>query len=130
MKRILIVDDSTCTRKCISMMLKLNDYITYEAGDGLDALEKMGNLKLDLVIVEQDMPNMDGLTFAKSVRNNFYLLDVPIIMVTARYSEGLKQEALGAGIDRIYPKPVSSALLASGIASLLRERADGSPADG
>ena len=129
MKKILVVDDSACTRKIISLMLKANDYITYEAEDGLDALEKLSNLKVDLVIVEHDMPNMDGLTFTRSVRNNFYLLDTPVVMVTESFDEGLKKDALRAGIDCILAKPISSTLLVSHIESLLKERIDGRSAD-
>ncbi len=120
MKRVLVVDHSVCARKLMLLMLKLKGYITYEAEDGLDALEKLSSLKVDLVIVECDMPNMDGLTFARSVRNNFYLLGIPVIMVTERFAEWLKRDAMRAGIDRIFSKPISSTLLVSQIESLLR----------
>jgi CheY-like chemotaxis protein len=128
-KKILVVDDSTCTRKIISLMLKANDYITYEAEDGLDALEKLSNMRVDLVIIERDMPNMDGLTFTRSVRNNFYLLDTPVVMVTESFDEELKKDAMRAGIDCILAKPISSASLVSHIELLLKERSDGRSAD-
>lgn len=129
MKKILVVDDSECTRKIISLMLKANAYITYEAEDGLDALEKLSNLKVDLVIIERDMPNMDGLTFTRSVRNNFYLLDTPVVMLTESLDERLKKDAERAGIDCILAKPISSTLLVSHIEFLLKERIDGRSAD-
>jgi len=128
-KKILVVDDSECTRKIISLMLKANAYITYEAEDGLDALEKLSNLKVDLVIIERDMPNMDGLTFTRSVRNNFYLLDTPVVMLTESLDERLKKDAERAGIDCILAKPISSTLLVSHIEFLLKERIDGRSAD-
>jgi DNA-binding response OmpR family regulator len=128
-RRILVVDDSTCTRKLLCLILKCGDYVTFEAEDGLDALEKLSTLKVDLVIVERDMPNMDGLTFVRSVRNNFYLLGLPVIMVTDFVDEEVKIDALRAGIDHLFAKPVSSALLVSGVESLLRERGDGRSTD-
>ncbi len=67
-RKVLVVDDSICTRKLLSLMLKCSDYVTFEAEDGLDALEKLSTLKVDLVIVERDIPNMDGLAFVRSVR--------------------------------------------------------------
>lgn len=129
MRKVLVVDGSICTRKLLSLMLKCNDYITFEAEDGLDALEKLSTLKVDLVIVERDMPNMDGLAFARSIRNNFYLLDTPVVMVSDFADEEEKSDALKAGIDHLFAKPVSSALFVSEIESLLRERADGRSAD-
>jgi CheY-like chemotaxis protein len=128
-KKILVVDGSACTRKFISLMLKAKDYITYEAEDGLDALEKLSSLKVDLVITERDMPNMDGLTFARSVRNNFYFLGMPLIMVTERMDEGLEGAALRAGVDGVLLKPVTSASLVSYIESVLKERVDGRSTD-
>ena len=129
MKRILVVDGSACTRKFISLTLKARDYITYEAEDGLDALEKLSNLNVDLVITERDMPNMDGLAFARSVRNNFHLLGIPLIMVTERFDEGLEGDAQRAGVDRVLLKPVASASLVSYIESVLEERVDGRSTD-
>jgi two-component system, OmpR family, response regulator len=127
--KILVVDASECTRKLLSLMLKVNEYVTYEAEDGLDALEKLGTLKVDLVIIERDMPNMDGLTFTRSVRNSFHLLDTPVVMVTDSFDEGLKNDALRAGIDRVLAKPISSTVLVSHIESLLKERIDGRSVD-
>ncbi|MGD0234013.1 MAG: response regulator [Syntrophorhabdales bacterium] len=129
MRKVLVVDDSICTRKLLSLMLKCSDYVTFEAEDGLDALEKLSTLKVDLVIVERDLPNMDGLTFVRSVRKNFYVLDMPVVMVSDFVDEDLKDDALRAGIDHLFVKPVSSALLVSGIESLLRERGDGRSTD-
>jgi DNA-binding response OmpR family regulator len=110
-------------------MLKCGDYATFEAKNGLDALEKLSTLKVDLVVVEREMPNMDGLTFVRSVRNNFYLWDLPVIMVADFVDEETKAGALKAGIDHLFTKPVSSALLVSSIESLLRKGGDGRSID-
>lgn len=117
-----MVDDSLCTRKLISMMLKCRGFITHEAEDGLDALEKLGSMKVDLVIVDREMPNMDGLTLVRSVRNSFHLLNMPVVMVTDRKEDGFEDDALKAGADLIFSKPVGSVTLISGIEAVLRRR--------
>ncbi|MBP1731939.1 MAG: chemotaxis protein CheY [Deltaproteobacteria bacterium] len=122
MRKVLVVDDSLCTRKLLSMMLKCHGFTTGEAEDGLDALEKLGTMKVDLVIVEREMPNMDGLSFVKSVRNSFHLLNMPVVMVTDRVGEGFENDALRAGADLILAKPVAAAALISGIEGVLRGR--------
>ncbi len=129
MKKILVVDGSACARKFISFTLKAKDYITYEAEDGIDALEKLSSLKVDLVIAERDMLNMDGLTFARSLRNNFHFLGIPLIMVTEWFDEELEKAALRAGADRVLAMPVAAASLVSHIESLLKERIDGRSTD-
>jgi len=128
-RKVLVVDDSICARKFISLVLKRNDYVTFEAEDGLDALEKLTALRVDLVVVDRDMPNMDGMAFVRSVRNNFYLLDTPVVMVSDCLDEEEESNALEAGVDLLFAKPVSSDLFVSRIESLLSERADGRSAD-
>lgn len=125
MRKVLIVDDSICARKFLSLVLKRNDYVTFEAEDGLDALEKLTTLRVDVVIVDREMPNMDGISFVRSVRNNFYLLDTPVVMVSDCLDEEAKSNALKAGVDLLFVKPVSSDLFVSEIESLLLRRADG-----
>ena len=129
MRKVLVVDDSTCARKFLSLVLKRNDYVTFEAEDGLDALEKLTTLRVDLVVVDRDMPNMDGIAFVRSVRNNFYLLDTPVVMVSDWLDEEEKSNALKAGVDLLFARPVSSDLFISQIESLLSERADGRSTD-
>jgi len=124
-RKVLIVDDSICARKFLSLVLKRNDYVTFEAEDGLDALEKLTTLRVDVVIVDREMPNMDGISFVRSVRNNFYLLDTPVVMVSDCLDEEVKSNALKAGVDLLFAKPVSSDLFVSEIESLLVGRADG-----
>ena len=125
MRKVLIVDDSICARKFLSLVLKRNDYVTFEAEDGLDALEKLTTLRVDVVIVDREMPNMDGISFVRSVRNNFYLLDTLVVMVSDCLDEEVKSNALKAGVDLWFGKPVSSDLFVSKIESLLVGRADG-----
>ncbi len=121
MKKILVVDDSTTIRKLITYILKKQAYVTTEAEDGLDAMEKLGGLEVDLVIVDLNMPNMDGIEFVKSMRSNFYYMDIPIIMLTTTKDATLKRNALDAGVNMFLNKPVRPELLLYKIGSLLKE---------
>ena len=125
MKKILIVDDSPTIRKFIGYVLRRKDYITEEAEDGLDALEKLSNYEIDLVIVDLNMPNMDGISFVKSLRNGYYNLHLPVIMLTTTSDRELQEEAYGAGINVFLTKPVQTEVLLDNIESLLAEGPDG-----
>ena len=119
MKRVLIVDDSPTTRKFVGYVLRRRDYATEEAEDGLDAMEKLSNYEIDLVIVDLNMPNMDGISFVKNLRNSYYNLDLPVIMLTTTSDRELQEEAYGAGINMFLTKPVQPDVLLHSVESLL-----------
>jgi two-component system chemotaxis response regulator CheY len=120
MKKILIVDDSPTVRKLIGYILKKQEYRISEAEDGIDALEKLGNLEADLIIVDLNMPNMDGIQFVKNLRSNYYYMDTPVIMLTTTKDEELKKDALQAGVNIFLNKPVQSNFLLYKVESLLK----------
>ncbi len=119
MKRILIVDDSPTVRKLIGYVLRKKAYATEEAEDGMDAMEKLSALEVDLVIVDLNMPNMDGISFVKNLRNSYYNLDLPVIMLTTTSDTDLKNEAYGAGVNMFLNKPIQPDVLVYKIESLL-----------
>lgn len=120
MKTILVVDDSPTIRKLLAYMLKRNDYMIVEAEDGMDAMEKLSHFQVDLVIVDLNMPNMDGIEFAKTLRNNYYYMDTPVIMLTTTRDEELRRQALEAGVNLFLNKPVQPNMLLYKVESLLR----------
>jgi CheY-like chemotaxis protein len=119
MKRILVVDDSPTIRKLIGYILKKKSYVVAEAEDGIDAMEKLGNLEADLVIVDLNMPNMDGIQFVKGLRSNYYHMDTPVIMLTTTKDEGLRNDAIQAGVNLFLNKPVQPNFLLYKVESLL-----------
>lgn len=119
MKRILIVDDSPTIRKLIGYVLRKKAYATEEAEDGMDAMEKLSSSEIDLVIVDLNMPNMDGISFVKNLRNSYYNLDLPVIMLTTTSDTDLKNEAYEAGVNMFLNKPVQPDILLYKIESLL-----------
>lgn len=120
MKTIMVVDDSPTIRKILSFMLRKQDYIITEAEDGIDAMEKLSHVQADLILVDLNMPNMDGIEFAKNLRSNYYYMDTPIIMLTTTRDEDLKKNAFDAGINLFLNKPIQPNILLYKVESLLR----------
>ncbi|MGA3173584.1 MAG: response regulator [Syntrophorhabdales bacterium] len=119
MKKILVVDDSPTVRKLLGYVLRLKNYDVEEAEDGMDAMEKLSESEVDLVIVDLNMPNMDGISFVKSLRNSYYNLDLPVIMLTTTNDAEVREEAYGAGINMFLTKPVQPEILLYKIDSLI-----------
>ncbi|HNT43222.1 MAG TPA: response regulator [Syntrophorhabdaceae bacterium] len=120
MKTILIVDDSATIRKLLAYILKRKNYIIAEAEDGMDAMEKLSHVQVDLVIVDLNMPNMDGIEFVKNLRDNYYYMDTPVIMLTTTKDDKLKKDALDAGVNMFLNKPVQPNFLLYKVESLLQ----------
>jgi two-component system, chemotaxis family, chemotaxis protein CheY len=119
MKKILVVDDSPTIRKLIGYVLRKKDYVTEEAEDGMDAMEKLSASDIDLVIVDLNMPNMDGISFVRNLRNSYFNLDLPVIMLTTTSDDDLRKEAYGAGVNMFLNKPIQPEVLIYKIESLL-----------
>lgn len=120
MKKILIVDDSPTIRKLIGYILKKQEFMIAEAEDGIDAMEKLGSIDADLIIVDLNMPNMDGIQFVKNLRSNYYHMDTPVIMLTTTKDEDLKRDALLAGVNLFLNKPVQPNFLIYKVESMLK----------
>lgn len=106
MSNVLIVDDSSTMRKIISRSLRqagLPVEEIYEAGDGIEGLNSLGSNKVNLILSDINMPNMDGLEFIKQVRANGNT--VPIVMITTEGGEDILREALNNGASDSIKKP-------------------------
>ena len=96
-KTILIVDDSASLRQVVSIALKGAGYEVVEAANGKDALTKLDGRKVNLIISDVNMPNMDGITLVKEVKKLANYKFTPIIMLTTEAEESKKQEGQAAG---------------------------------
>jgi len=106
MSKLLVVDDSSTMRRIIKntlMRVGYNDVI--EAEHGIDALAKLKENKVDLILTDWNMPEMDGLTFVKSVRGSDSFKHIPIIMVTTESAKEEVVEALKNGVNNYVVKP-------------------------
>jgi two-component system, cell cycle sensor histidine kinase and response regulator CckA len=116
--RVLVVDDNEINRKLLRLMLKGEGHEVAEAGDGVEALERLQPGGFDAVISDILMPRMDGYRFCLEARKTRELSDLPIIIYTSTYtSDSDEQLALSVGADRFLRKPAS----AEKIAEVLRD---------
>ncbi|MCB8907836.1 MULTISPECIES: response regulator transcription factor [unclassified Streptomyces] len=117
-ERILIVDDEPAVREALRRSLAFEGYGTQVAVDGLDALARMDAYAPDLVVLDVQMPRMDGLTAARRIRASGST--VPILMLTARDTVGDRVTGLDAGADDYLVKPFELDELFARIRALLR----------
>jgi chemosensory pili system protein ChpA (sensor histidine kinase/response regulator) len=122
---IMVVDDSITMRKVTTRVLERADMEVVTAKDGLDAVEKLQDTIPDLMLLDIEMPRMDGYELATYMRNDARLKGVPIIMVTSRTGEKHRQRALEIGVERYLGKPYQEADLLRQVQETLRTtRAD------
>jgi chemosensory pili system protein ChpA (sensor histidine kinase/response regulator) len=122
---IMVVDDSITMRKVTTRVLERADMEVVTAKDGLDAVEKLQDTVPDLMLLDIEMPRMDGYELATYMRNDARLKRVPIIMVTSRTGEKHRQRALEIGVERYLGKPYQEADLLRQVQETLRTtRAD------
>jgi len=119
--RILIVDDSITIRSIITNALKTVGFTdTIEASNGKEALEKLPNGKVDFIITDWNMPEMNGLDFIKIVRSNPLYSSMPILMITTRGTEHDVVEALQAKVNSYIMKPFTPQELKEKIEGILK----------
>lgn len=104
-KTILAVDDSVSIRKMVNFTLKSAGYEVIEATDGQEGLEKAKSSMVNLVLTDQNMPRMDGLTLIKSLRALPQYATVPILMLTTESSDAMKAQGRAAGATGWMVKP-------------------------
>ncbi len=119
MPKILVVDDSATVRKLISNILKGANYETVEAVDGVDALEKLAQEDIDLIIADLNMPRMNGLELIRTIRKDPLYSDIPIVMLTTEGSDEDKKRGFEAGANVYLVKPAPPSLILYKIGSLL-----------
>ncbi len=102
---VMVVDDSITMRKVTTRVLERADFDVVTAKDGLDALEKLQENVPDLMLLDIEMPRMDGYELATYMRNDSRLRQVPIIMITSRTGEKHRQRALEIGVEHYLGKP-------------------------
>jgi two-component system chemotaxis response regulator CheY len=131
--RALVVDDSGIMRKLVMRALaesRLAQFEFTEATDGVDALAKFDPAKIDLILVDWNMPKMSGIDFVHEVRTAFKV-HVPIVMVTTESTMGKVEEALNAnGVDSYICKPFTTEVLAQKLAPLFEKMAAPPPKTG
>ncbi len=104
-KIILAVDDSTSIRQMVAFTLKGAGYEVIEAVDGQEGLEKAKSKTVNLILTDQNMPKMDGLTLVKTLRGLPQYKTTPILMLTTESSDEMKTQGRAAGATGWLVKP-------------------------
>lgn len=104
-KSVLTVDDSASIRQMVAFTLKTAGYEVIEAVDGQDGLAKAKSKTVDLVLTDQNMPKMDGLTLIKTLRGLPQYKTAPILMLTTESSDAMKAQGKAAGATGWLVKP-------------------------
>lgn len=118
-KTILIVDDSASIRQVVGMTLKTAGYDVLEGVDGKDALTQLDGRKVHLIISDVNMPNMDGLTFLKNVKQLAAYKFTPVIMLTTEAGDAMKAEGQAAGAKAWVVKPFQPAQMLTAVSKLI-----------
>ncbi len=118
----MIVDDSITVRRVMERFLERNGVRVVTAKDGLDAVSQLQDHKPDIILLDIEMPRMDGYEFASHVRNDERFSDVPIIMITSRVGDKHRARAIELGVNDYLGKPYQDMELLEAIQRLLEER--------
>ncbi len=102
---VMVVDDSLTVRKITSRMLAREGYEIATAKDGVDALQQLQDIRPDCILLDVEMPRMDGFEFARNVRADEGTKSIPIIMITSRTADKHRNHALEIGVNEYMGKP-------------------------
>jgi CheY-like chemotaxis protein len=119
MKTILLVDDSATIRNLIRVYLMGMDFHFLEADRGESGLSIVSSEAVDLVVVDVNMPGMDGLTFVRKVRTMPSARRVPVVLLTSDKSSDTRARGMAAGANDFVLKPVTSSSLRETVCRLL-----------
>jgi len=121
---VMVVDDSLTVRKITSRLLTREKYAVLTAKDGVDALEQLQEARPDVMLVDIEMPRMDGFDLTRNIRGDAKLKHIPIIMITSRTAEKHRNYAMEIGVNVFLGKPYQEEELLEHIGLLVQEAKD------
>lgn len=119
---VMVVDDSLTVRRVTARLLRRQNMEVLTAKDGVEALTLLDERRPDLMLLDIEMPRMDGYELTRHVRRSERFKDLPIIMITSRTGDKHRDHALALGVDRFLGKPYQESELLDEISSVLTER--------
>ena len=114
-KTVMVVDDSGSFRTVVKLALQKAGYGVVEAVDGKDAVGKLNGQKLNLIVCDVNMPNMDGLSFLRHLKTAANYKFTPVIMLTTESQEAKKAEGRAAGARAWITKPFQPSQLVDAV---------------
>ena len=125
MHTILVVDDSPTIRKMVRASLQILPSAQFlEAPTGLEAIEQLAIARIDVIVLDLNMPDMHGIDVLKFVRRNSRYKHIPIVVLTTRGDDSSRQAAEAAGATNYLTKPFAPQILAGAVQDLLKATAD------
>nr|WP_255775639.1 Hpt domain-containing protein [Microbulbifer sediminum] len=122
-QRVMVVDDSVTVRKVTTRFLEREGYLVNTAKDGQDAVIQLQDILPDVILLDIEMPRMDGFEVARHIRGNSRLRDIPIIMITSRTGQKHREHALTLGVNHYLGKPYQEEVLLDAIREYTAESA-------
>ncbi len=120
-KIVMVVDDSLTVRKITSRLLAREGYEVITAKDGLDALQMLQDVIPDVMLLDIEMPRMDGFELTKTMRADAQLAGVPIIMITSRTADKHRDHAMSLGVNAYLGKPFQEEELLAHVAHYMQQ---------
>jgi len=105
-ERILLIDDDNLHRMCLKELLECRGYLCLEAINGVKGLETLRNKSVSVIITDNNMPEMDGLTFIEQLKQTYPHELIPIFLITAKLSDSVRFRAFKHGVNRVFEKPL------------------------
>ena len=118
-KTIMVVDDSASLRQVVGIALKSAGYDVLEASDGKDALGKLTGQKVHLIVSDVNMPNMDGISMVKAIKQLPHYKFTPIMMLTTESDTSKKMQGKAAGAKAWLVKPFQPPTLLNAVSKLV-----------
>jgi len=111
MSTILIAEDNPVNRELLRELLETRGYSVSEACNGQEALREIEKVRPDILLLDLDMPVLDGFATVRKIRENPRLASLPVLAVTAYAMQGDREKVLASGFDGYLSKPIQSRLL-------------------
>lgn len=121
---ILYIEDNPENRLLVRRVLEAEGYAVLEARDGPAGLQAARQFQPDLILLDMNLPEIDGYELVSRLRSTPGLADVPVVALTANVMKGDRERTLAAGCNGYIQKPIDVDLLAEQIAAFLRQRPD------
>jgi CheY-like chemotaxis protein len=118
---VLVVEDNPLNMKLVRALLSKGPYDIQEAGDGETALQLAASLQPGLILMDIQLPGMDGLTATRLIRANEKLAKTPIVALTSYAMEGDREKALEAGCNGYISKPIDTRNFLGAISEVLKD---------
>ena len=118
-KKIVIVEDNPFNMELVHDILAIKGYEIYEAVDAEQGLEMIAKIQPDLVLMDIQLPGMDGIEATKIIKDQESTKDIPIIAVTANAMKGDREEIISQGFDDYISKPIELTVLIEKVAEIL-----------